>query len=57
MLVRPAAADEDLEVEPDFGALDGVRGFYTGMDEAKVDRLLDEHVGRGEPIAEWVEEY
>lgn len=57
MLVREAGLDEDLEVEPDFGQLDGVRGFYVGMSEAKVDRLLEEHVGKGEPIADWVEEY
>ena len=57
MLVREVPEGEDVEVEPDFGALDGVRGFYVGNDEGRVDRLVDEHMGQGKPIEEWVEEY
>jgi hypothetical protein len=48
---------EDGTVEPDFEALLGVRGLYLGMDQTKVDRMLDEHCGAGQPIAEWAQTY
>jgi len=57
MLVRELDEGEDGELEPDFEKLEGVRGLYLGMDEARVDRMLDEHCTRGQPIAEWVESY
>lgn len=54
MFVRPLAPGEDGDREPREVA---GRGFYTGCTEAKVARILDEHAGRGAPIAEWVDEY
>ena len=57
MMVRPLAEGEDGSVEPDFDKLTGVRGLYLGMDEDRVRRMLDEHVGAGQPVDEWVEEY
>ncbi|MFO7566666.1 MAG: NAD(P)H-dependent oxidoreductase subunit E [Enhygromyxa sp.] len=57
MLVRELADGEDGTVEPDFEALLGVRGLYLGMDQARVDRMLDEHCDGGQPIAEWVQTY
>lgn len=57
MLVRPLAEGEDAEREPEIEAIEQVRGLYLGMDQARVDRVLDEHCETGEPINEWVETY
>lgn len=57
MMVRPLAEGEDPEAEPDIDAMDGVLGLYLTMDTARVDRVLDEHCGAGEVIAEWAERY
>ena len=57
MLVRELDEDEDGSLEPDFELLEGVRGLYLGMDRARVDRMLDEHCERGQPIEDWVESY
>jgi len=57
MLVRELAPGEDGSVEPDFEAIEGVRGLYLAMDPARVDRMLDEHCGADRPIEEWVERY
>jgi (2Fe-2S) ferredoxin len=57
MLVRELAEGEDGTSEPDFQVLLGVRGLYLGMDQAKVDRMLDEHCTTGQAIDEWVESY
>ena len=57
MLVRELEPGEDGSVEPDFEKIEGVRGLYLGMDENRVDRMLDEHCGADQPIEEWVERY
>ncbi len=57
MLVRELAEGEDGSVEPPIERLEGVRGLYLGMSEAKVDRMLDEHCAGGRVIVEWVETY
>jgi (2Fe-2S) ferredoxin len=57
MLVRPLAEGEDPEQEPEIEAIEQVRGLYLGMDQARVDRVLDEHCEGGQPIAEWAEAY
>ena len=57
MLVRELEDGEDGELEPDFEKLEGVRGLYLGMDVARVDRMLDEHCMRGQPIEAWAERY
>ena len=56
VFVRTLEAGEDPDDEPDFGELDGVRGFYTEVDEAKADEILEAHVRRNEP-PEYAEEY
>jgi (2Fe-2S) ferredoxin len=33
------------------------RGFYPGMDEEKVVRVLKEHCGRGVVVVELVDDY
>lgn len=57
LLVRELAPGEDGSVEPPIEQLEGVRGLYLGMTEAKIDRVLDEHCGGDQAIAEWVETY
>jgi (2Fe-2S) ferredoxin len=57
MLVREMAEGEEGSLEPPLEKLEGVRGLYLGMNEAKIDRMLDEHCGEGRAIAEWVETY
>lgn len=50
MLVRELAPDEDGTIEPEFEALLGVRGLYLGMNETKIDRMLEQHCVTGEPL-------
>jgi (2Fe-2S) ferredoxin len=57
MLVRELAEGEEGSLEPPIEKLEGVRGLYLGMDETRIDRMLDEHCGGDRPIAEWVETY
>lgn len=57
MLVRELAQDEEGSLEPPIERLEGVRGLYLGMNETKIDRMLDEHCGSDRAIAEWVETY
>ena len=57
MMVRTLADGEDPEDEPDIDAMDGVLGLYLGNDQARLDRILDEHCETGEAIAEWAETY
>jgi (2Fe-2S) ferredoxin len=52
VLVRELAPAENPWAEPKPGALEGVQGLYLGNDEAKVDRILDEHVLRGAALAD-----
>ena len=54
---KAAGGGEDGSVEPPIERLEGVRGLYLGMNEAKVDRMLDEHCAGGRVIVEWVETY
>ncbi len=57
MLVHALEDGEDEYDEPDLDALDGERGFYPGMDEAKVDRMVESHLTEGTPVEGIVEEY
>ncbi|MFV8756452.1 hypothetical protein ACNOYE_38380 [Nannocystaceae bacterium ST9] len=57
MLVRELAEGEEGSLEPPVEKLEGIRGLYLGMSEAKIDRMLDEHCVGDRPIAEWVETY
>jgi (2Fe-2S) ferredoxin len=57
MLVHALGEDDDPYDEPDLDELEGERGFYTGMNDDKVDRLVDSHLEKGEPIDDMVEEY
>lgn len=57
LLVRELAEGEDGSVEPDIEALEGTVGLYLENTTKRVDRILDEHVGQGRPIDDWVESY
>jgi (2Fe-2S) ferredoxin len=57
MFVRQLAAGDDPFEEPDVDILERQRGFYPGVDEAKVVRIADEHCGLGRVIDEWVDDY
>jgi (2Fe-2S) ferredoxin len=50
MMVREVAEGEDPELEPEPEDLDGVQGLYTGVDEGKLDAILDRHVAKDEPL-------
>ena len=57
MMVLPLADGADPTSEPEFEAMDGVRGLYLAMNRERLVRVLDEHCETGEPIAEWAETY
>lgn len=54
MFVRPLAAGENGDVEP--RDVRG-RGFYPGVDEAKVVKILEQHARDGKPVEAWVDDY
>lgn len=54
MFVRALAPGEDGEAEP--REIRG-RGFYPGMDEAKVVEVLRRHADEGTPVEAWVDDY
>jgi (2Fe-2S) ferredoxin len=57
MLVHELADGQDPWDPPDLDALCAERGFYTGMNEARVDRMVDLHLAGGEPVDDLAEEY
>jgi (2Fe-2S) ferredoxin len=57
MFVQTLTEDEDGSEEPETHVLETQRGFYPGMDEAKVLRVLREHCGQGTVVEELVDEY
>ncbi len=56
MMIHRLRDGEDPEEEPEMDAIDGERGFYVGVDEPKIERLIQIHLRRGEPLPE-AEEY
>lgn len=57
MFVRQAASADDLYSDPDPEVLETERGFYPGMDEQKIVRVLEHHCGRGEAVEDLVDDY
>lgn len=57
LFVQELRAGADVESDPDLDVLEQQRGFYPGMDEAKILRVLAGHVGRGEVVADLVDDY
>jgi len=57
LFVQTLAEGEEGGEEPEPEVLESQRGFYPGMDEAKVLRVLREHCGKGQVVDELVDEY
>ncbi|MEX1366701.1 MAG: (2Fe-2S) ferredoxin domain-containing protein [Nannocystaceae bacterium] len=57
LFVQALADGEDGSEEPELEVLESQRGFYPGMDEAKVLRVLREHCGKGQVVEDLVDEY
>ncbi|MCB9567698.1 MAG: (2Fe-2S) ferredoxin domain-containing protein [Myxococcales bacterium] len=57
LFVRALGPGDGPGDDPDPSELERQRGFYPGMDEAKCDRVLDEHCRKGQPVVEWVDDY
>jgi NADH:ubiquinone oxidoreductase subunit E len=57
MFVQTLAEGEDGDEEPEAAVLETQRGFYPGMDEAKVLRVLREHCGQGQVVEALVDRY
>lgn len=51
----PEGVDPGGEPEPE--VLETVKGFYPGMDEDKVLRVLDEHCKKHRPVEDLVDDY
>ena len=56
LFVRGLASGE-TPGEPDSAVFCAQRGFYDHMDEARLGRVLEEHVKGGEPVEDLVGEY
>lgn len=57
MFVHAIAEGDEPDDEPDLDVLETQRGFYPGMDEAKVLRVLEEHCKAGTPVEDLVDIY
>lgn len=57
MFVRSVGPGEDPDDEPDTAVFDTQRGFYPGMNEDRVLRVLQEHCGRGRVVDDLVDDY
>ncbi len=57
MFVQTLAEHEDGDEEPEPEVLETQRGFYPGMSEDKVLRVLVEHCGQGQLVADLVDDY
>ncbi|MCX4245642.1 (2Fe-2S) ferredoxin domain-containing protein [Paraliomyxa miuraensis] len=57
LFVQTLAEGEDGDDEPEPEVLETQRGFYPGMDEAKVLQVLRQHCGRGRVVEALVDEY
>jgi (2Fe-2S) ferredoxin len=55
--VHELAPGEDGSSEPAVDVLERERGFYPGMDEARVLRVLEEHVAGGRVVEDLVDRY
>jgi (2Fe-2S) ferredoxin len=57
MFVHELGEGDEPEDEPEDEVLETQRGFYPGMDEAKVLRVLAEHCGGGVVVEDLVDDY
>ena len=57
MFVHRLSEGEDPHEEPDPDVFESERGFYPGMDEPKVLRVVEQHVTTGAPVDDLVDDY
>ena len=57
VFVHRLAPGEDPYDEPDPDVFDRERGFYPGMTEETLVRVVRGHVGTGEPVEDLVDDY
>lgn len=57
VFVHRLAEGEDPYAEPDPDVFDRERGFYPGMDEEKIVRVVTTHVRAGGPVEDLVDDY
>jgi (2Fe-2S) ferredoxin len=57
LFVQTLAPGQSGADEPEPEVLETERGFYPGMDEDKVLRILREHCGQGRVVEDLVDEY
>jgi (2Fe-2S) ferredoxin len=57
MFIRRLEPGDDPDEEPDTDVLESQRGFYPGYDEAKLLRIVRQHVSTGEPVESDVDDY
>lgn len=57
MFVHELSEDDDPDEDPDDDVISEQRGFYPGMDEQKVLRVLREHCGKGQVVSDLVDDY
>lgn len=57
LFVETLGPGADPDVDPDLDVLEQQRGFYPGMDEAKVLRVLEEHCGADTVVEDLVDLY
>jgi len=57
LFVQTLAEGEEPGGEPEIEVIEAQRGFYPGMDETKVLRVLREHCGQGRVVEDLVDEY
>ena len=55
--VQEWGPDDDPEEEPDPDIFEEQRGFYPGMDEAKLTRAVTEHAKTGTAVEDLVDDY
>ncbi len=57
MFVETLPDGDGGDREPGYEVLEAQRGFYPGMDETKVLRVLKEHCGQGQAVDDLVDDY
>ncbi|MEM6996494.1 MAG: (2Fe-2S) ferredoxin domain-containing protein, partial [Myxococcota bacterium] len=55
--LQAAGPDDDVDDEPEPEVLEEQRGFYPGMDETKLTRVVVEHTRDGKPVEDLVDDY
>lgn len=57
LFVHELRPGEDPDEDPDDDVLETQRGFYPGMDEQKIIRVLHEHCGQGKVVDDLIDDY